>query len=381
MTDIPIRPELIAWAREHRGLTKQEAADKLSMSFDEFSDLENGIKSPNLSFFKRLSSRLKIPGGTLLRQILPNVPPLLTDFRTLDGRPPEIGFETRLAISYARTISENIKELVESEIANPPPRLPRLNLTQSPEEAGEAERDRLNVSAVQQIGWAANQAFKNWRTVIESAGVFVLIKNFPKEDCKGFTIFDDRVAPIITISKKERLDVARTFTIVHEYAHLLLREPGFSDLDDRNPVEAFCNKFAAAFLMPRDTIRQLIGVWPNSAKNWQMDDIRNWARRLKVSQQALALRFESIGIAPVGFYQLIRAQQGIAPAPRQQTGGDYVNTQINELGDRFARSVLDAAKREGIKPVEASDILDIRPIHFDRIRRQIENQAMRVGIG
>jgi Zn-dependent peptidase ImmA (M78 family)/DNA-binding XRE family transcriptional regulator len=380
MTDIPIKPDLITWAREHRGLSQEQAADKLGMTVNDFADLERGTKTPNLEFFKRLSSRLKIPSGTLLRQTRPNVRPLPTDFRTIEGREPEIGFETRLAVGYARTLSENIQELVENEIAPPPPRLPRVRIDDNPDETGEAERARLNVSAVQQVGWAQNQAFRNWRTVIEAAGVYVVLKNFPVENCKGFTIFDTINAPIIVISKKERLDVARTFTLIHEYAHLLLRQPGFSDHDDRNPTEAFCNRFAAAFLVPRDTIRQLIGAWPNEPRDWDFDDIRNWARQLKVSQQALALRFENIGIAHAGFFNALIARQGVAPQPREGSGGNYVSTQVNELGDRFTRTVLDAERRDQIKPVEAADILDIRPVHFERVRRQIQDQDNRVGI-
>lgn len=381
MTDIPMRPELIIWAREHRGLTQGEAAEKLSMPVADLAALEHGEKSPNLTFFKKLSSRLKIPGGSLLRQTPPDVPPLPTDFRTIEGRPPTVGFETRLAVSYARTISENIRELVDEELTDPTPVLPRLHLNQNPEEAGEAERARLNVGAVQQLSWTRNQAFRNWRTIIEAAGTFVLLKNFPLDDCKGFTIFEYRGAPILVISKKERLDVARIFTLMHEYAHLLLREPGLSDHNDRNPVEAFCNKFGAAFLMPRNIIRDLIGEWPNEPQEWDLDDIRNWADRLKVSQQSLALRFENLGIAPAGYYNAYRARQGRAAPPPEQGGGNYVNTQVNELGDRFSYSVLQAEQRAHIAPVEAADMLDIRPVHFDNIRRQIENQHNRVGVG
>jgi len=343
--------------------------------------LERGEKTPNLTFFKKLSARLRIPGGSLLRQEPPNVPPLPTDFRTVEGREPTVGFEVRLAVSYARTISENVRELAEEELTEPLPVLPRLRLGANPDEAGEAERARLNVSAVQQLGWGSNQAFRNWRTVVEGAGTFVLLKNFPLADCKGFTIYDHRSAPIIVISKKERLDVARTFTLLHEYAHLLLREPGLSDHDDRNPVEAFCNRFAAAFLMPRNIIREMLGGWPLEPQDWDMGDVRNWARQLKVSQQAMALRFERLGIAPAGYYNTFRERQGQAAAPREPNGGNYVATQVNELGDRFSYSVLQAEHGARIAPVEAADILDIRPAHFGNIRQQIENHRTRVGVG
>lgn len=382
MTDVPIRPELIIWAREHRGLTQEELAEKINWPLVDIVALEGGEKTANLTFFKRLSSRLRIPSGSLLRQVPPDVPALPMDFRTLEGRPPEIGFETRLAVNFARTISENLREFSENNLTAPAPLLPSFNYQQhDAEEAGEAERQRIGVSIETQLEWRGDQTFRNWRTIIEHSGAFVTIKNFPTEDCKGFTIYDHREAPIIVISKKERLDVARIFTLVHEYAHLLLREPGLSDHNDRNPFEAWCNRFAAAFLIPRGAINELIGAWPNQPRDWAGDEIRYWARRLKVSQQALALRFEGLGLAPDGYFARYRAHQAPVQPAREGGGGNYVNTHINELGDRFAQTVLRAEQDRRIQVAEAAEILAIRPVHFTRIRQQIADQSLRAGIG
>ncbi len=382
MTTVPIRPDLIIWAREHRGLSHEQFADKIGVTVDDVLALERGDKQATLTIFKNISARLRIPGGALLRQTRPRVPALPADFRTHEGQPPTLGFETRLAVDFARTLANNVQELVENNLAAPVPLLPRFDYRRDdPEQAGEAERARLGVTTATQFGWASAQAFKNWRSVIEAAGTFVLLNNFPLTDCKGFTIYDARESPIIVVSKHEKLDVARAFTLVHEYAHLILREPGLSDHDDRNPVEAWCNRFAAAFLMPRNAIRQLVGVWPNQPRDWTLDDIRNWALRLKVSQQALALRFEALGLAAAGFFGRIRAQQAHIPARRAEKGGDYVNTQVNELGDRFTDTVLSARATDRIAPAEAAEILAIRPVHFERVRRQIDNQRFRMGFG
>lgn len=362
----------------------EQFATKIGVSQADAIALESGEKKATLTIFRNISKRLRIPGGALLRQTRPSVPALPADFRTQDGRPPVVGFETRITVDFARTISQNVAELVESNLAQPGPVLPRFDFRRdNPGQAGEAERARLGVTPATQLGWAADQTFKNWRSVIEAAGTFVLLKNFSLAECKGFTIFDVREAPIIVVSKRERLDVARTFTLVHEYAHLLLRQPGLSDQNDRNPVEAWCNRFAAAFLMPQIAIQQLVGVWPNGPVEWGIGDIRNWARRLKVSQQALALRFENLGLAEVGFFARIRAQQGIAAAlPNEDgEGGDYINIQVNELGDRFTGTVLVAREAAGIAYTEAAEILAIRPVHFARVRRQIDNQRLRVGLG
>lgn len=384
MTIVPIFPELITWAREHRGLSHEQFAARIGVTVAVAIALERGEKQANLTIFRNISKRLRIPGGALLRQTRPNVPALPADFRTHDGKPPVVEFETRIAVDFARTISKNVAELVENNLAAPGPVLPRFDFRRdNPEQAGEAERARLGVTPATQLGWAADYTFKNWRSVIEAAGTFVLLKNFPLAECKGFTVFDVPEAAIIVVSKHERLDVARTFTLVHEYAHLLLRQPGLSDQNDRNPVEAWCNRFTAAFLMPQVVIQQLIGVWPNRPVEWGLADIRNWARKLKVSQQALALRFENLGLATAGFFARIRAQQGVAAAvPNAESeGGDYINIQVNELGDRFTGTVLVAREESGIKSAEAAKILAIRPIYFARVRSQIDKQRLRVGLG
>ena len=379
MTDIPVRPEMVRWAREHRGLTLEAAADKLSVPVNILASVERGEQPVYIGLFKKLSARLKIPGPTLLRQTAPTVPPAPIDFRTLNGLNPSLGFETRIAISYAYTIEQNILELIEAEAIPETPHLPLLRLRQSPERAGEEERRRLGISNLKQLAWRQKEAFRNWRTVIEAAGIYVILKKFPIKDCRGFTIYRRENAPIIVINKAELFEPARTFTLIHEYAHILLRKPGMSDLDERNPVEAFCNKFASSFLMPHALIQDILPYWPDAPEEWSIHDLRDWARQLKVSQQALALRLEGLGIAPVGYYGRI-VQQQIPVPKREGTGGDYVNTQVNELGDKFTKNVISAEQVRNIPSVEASDILDIAPRHFARITEQIERQKQRVGV-
>ena len=330
-----------------------------------------------MTFFRKLSDRLRIPRATLLRQTTPQVPPMPIDFRTVGGRQARLGFDVRLAISYAYAIEQNVLELVEAEAAPATPVLPVVLPTEDPDEAGERERRRIGVTGVTQLAWAGNEAFRNWRSVIEGAGPYVLMKKFDLSECKGFTIFRDRNAPIIVINKADEAETSKIFTLVHEYAHILIRQPGISDQNDRNPVEAFCNRFSAAFLMPREILREILPIWPNKPVEWPVDSLRVWARRLNVSQQALALRLERLGVAPDGFYRrLVEAQR---PAAQPKSGGNYVSTQVHELGDRFTATVLSAEDQQTITRAEASDILDLAPRHFDGVREQIERQFARVG--
>lgn len=379
MTQIAVKKELLTWAREFRGLSVEEAAERLSITAEEIRAFEGGAPL-NLTLFRRYAERFRIPLATFLRHTPPPTPPAPVDFRTYDGRAATLSFDARLAISYAYTVEQNILELVEANAAPPTPILPRLSLKSDAAEAGERERRRLGIGHAAQLTWQAGEAFRLWRTIIEGAGVYVLQRKFELEDCKGFTIFREQNAPLIMINKTESYDPAKIFTLVHEYAHILLRQPGISDLNDRNPVEAYCNRFAAGFLMPRALLMEMLPYWPDEPVQWSFHDIGHWARRLKVSQQALALRLEQLGVAPVGFYQLLLEQQAHA-GTREGEGGNYVSTQVSEIGYRFTQAVLNAEDAARISASEASEMLDLAPRHFAVVKDRLDEQFINVGAG
>jgi Zn-dependent peptidase ImmA (M78 family) len=372
MAVMPVTPDLLVWAREYRGLEVPEAAKLLGISATDLEAYENG-KPLHVGTFSKISNGYRIPRATLLRRTRPNVPPMPQDFRSIAGRGARIGFQTRLAIDYARTIANNVLELVEGGFGPTTPVLPHLSLSEDAEESGERERDRLGIPILNQIAWKATEAFNNWRAIIERTGCFVLLQKFDLEECKGFALYENQNTPIIMISKAEELDTARTFTLIHEYCHLLVREPGISDQNRSNPVEVFCNKFAGGFLLPRAALRAILPRWPNEPVEWPREDIREWAKQLKVSQQALALRLEELNVAPEGFFDRIVAGQQKIKRTRTP-GGNYVNTQAFEMGNRYLLAVLNAVERGEIGKSEAAEMTQLAPQHFESVRSQVDNR-------
>lgn len=373
MTVMPVAPDLIIWAREFRGLELQQAAELFGITVAELEQFERGGAPLHLTMFRKISEALRIPGATLLRRTRPDIPAMPRDFRSIEGRGARVGLQTRFAIDYALTIASNIRELVESGIGPTTPVLPHLTRGEDAAEAGERERDRLGIPVVNQMAWPAREAFNNWRAIIERTGCYVLLQKFPLEECKGFALYDDQNTPVIMISKVEEYDPAKTFTLIHEYCHLLLREPGISDQNRQNPVEAFCNRFAGAFLIPRAALRAVLPYWPTAPVEWRRNDIREWAQQLKVSQQALALRLEDVHVAPVGFYGRIVAGQQRAERPKSK-GGNYVNTNAFEMGNRYALAVLNAEARGEIRPSEAAEMTMLAPQHFEKVRDQADRR-------
>jgi hypothetical protein len=132
--------------------------------------------------------------------------------------------------------------------------------------------------------------------------------------------------------------------------------------------------------MPKGLLKQMLPYWPNQPVRWPFSDIAIWARKLKVSQQALALRLEQLGVAPPGYYDLLVSQQEIAAA-REGEGGNAVTTQISEIGYRFTRVVLAAEDAAQISASEASEMLDVAPRHFAVIKDRLDHQFFNVGAG
>jgi Zn-dependent peptidase ImmA (M78 family) len=153
---------------------------------------------------------------------------------------------------------------------------------------------------------------------------------------------------------------------------LLIHLPGRSDLNPKNPVEAFCNRFAAAFLMPEEGLRLLLPSWPPNPVAWDSNLIWNAARRLKVSAQALAIRLEELNKAPDGFNQIF----ALRPLPKSEMDPkdklDFVKIRLSELGGRYTNSVVEALDREVIDVVDASQALGFSPQSKMKVRKYVE---------
>lgn len=320
-----------------------------------------------------------MPQATLFRLTPPSLRPFPKEYRTVAGAAPKHTFEFNVALGNVRTLLAQFERIAADDNEFLPPKLLRIDKSDDPAECGERVRRKTKVDVNEQLSWGRDEAFRKWRARIESHGIFVFQQKFPLSDCRGFTLYDSEKSPAIIINKDGPLDVGKIFTLIHEYCHLLLREPGISSQDDRHPTEAFCNKFAAAFLIPSDALRALLPTWPNTAVNWSRGDILNWAMRLKVSQMALALRLEHLGLAPPGFHRRFvgskRVRRGTAK------GGDYVATRLSEIGANYSGLVLDALMRDVIDQTQAAEALGLNVEHFDRVRATVSRQRELAGGG
>jgi Zn-dependent peptidase ImmA (M78 family)/DNA-binding XRE family transcriptional regulator len=370
MTDIPVKGAVIEWARIFRGLSPEDAADRLGLTLEHLQEIETGARLPTLTQFEKIGTVYQLPLATLFRRTPPKEPDDLPDFRTFEGAPPRNSFDFLVALSNVRSLQATLRVLKMEDDLFQSAQMRQYSLAGDPFTQGEAERRALGVSIQRQLDWRPENGFRHWRAIIERLGISVYLQNFEDTDCIGCAIWEDGELPAILINKSVRAVNSWIFTLIHEYAHLLIRRPGISDQNSRNPVEAFCNRFSAAFLMPAGALRRLLPNWPQGPEDWPDQTIRNAARQLKVSAQALAIRLEELGVAHSGFNRRFIAHAG----SRKPEGGGYVRTRLSEIGGRYTTSVISALDRDVIDNVHASQALGFGITHLEAARSYVERQ-------
>jgi Zn-dependent peptidase ImmA (M78 family)/DNA-binding XRE family transcriptional regulator len=369
MAEIPVSGRVLAWARDFRGLSLDDAARLIGITAAELEELETEVKRPTLTRFESIAAAYRLPLATLFRRTPPKEPAELPDFRTFEGAAPRKSFAFRVALSNVRTLQAVLRTLRSEDEEFHTAELRQYNLGGDPFRQGEDERAEIGISIQRQLDWAIDDGFRHWRAIIERLGISVYLQNFETTDCRGCALWDEGGSPAILINKTERSENGWTYTLIHEYAHLLVRRPGISDLNRRNPVEVFCNRFAAAFLMPVIALRRVLPTWPDQAIEWRDATIREAAKQLKVSTQALAIRLEELGKAQAGFNR--RFIPRIHP-PHPQDGGNSIRTRLSELGGHYTASIMSALERDVIDSVHASEALGLSPGHLEAARAYVE---------
>ena len=185
--------------------------------------------------------------------------------------------------------------------------------------------------------------------------------------------------PVIGINKKLAPN-GRTFTMLHEFTHLLLGRSGICDIDDYSQrtqadmeVEVFCNHAAAAALMPEAEFRANIIVCTRSgpAVNWSDQEINSIASSFGVSREAAVRRLLTFNLTTVDFYRERRAeyhtQRSVHKARERQKnkGTEFIGQSgsqraINDFGRTYVRTVLDSLGEQRITLADAARYLQIR---------------------
>ena len=373
LTAIPTKPEVLRWAREFRGLSLVQASAELLISEQALSEIEQGNRTVSADTFARMKSVYRQTESALL---MPTPPPALelpTDFRTVGSTRPRLSPEAHLAIREARRAQRHVSEVLDEDPElYPIADIGSSSATDDPEEVATSERLKCRVSVeAQQRAGPNHGSFNRWRATVQRFGVLVLQKRMPWDDCRGFSLWDQELVPAIVVNTEDSFN-GRTFTLFHEYAHLVLRHPGTCIAGpgtDDDTVERWCNRFAAAFVVPERHLRDVINrLFPDYRyRDWTESDVGRLAGRYRVSKFMMGIRLKELGIsnlydaAKYRWYWNDRRHKGQRELRRKSVvlSEPAERRVLRELGFAAVGVILDAIRREVIDPGDASDMLEL----------------------
>lgn len=386
-----INPDVLEWARTSASYSRPAAADKMSIEEDVLAAWEAGDDQPSIAQLRKLAALYKRPLAVLY---LPE-PPLtfqsMHDFRRLPESgnrvySPELAYEIRVAQQRRELALELAEEGGDEDF-------PAFTLTTTldapVEEVGRQIREALSVTFDVQAKWRdTNVAFMAWRSRIEESGVLVFqTTRVESEEASGFAHWAPKL-PLIAVNRRDATG-RRLFSLLHELAHLMIHQSGVSDLDDgRRPVsdqrvEVFCNKVAAAALMPRLQFlsQPTIGNAPSSRREWSDEEIAVLAKTFSVSREAVVRRLLTLERTTEAFYGQKRAQYlqefaAIRARKRQQENKKPIPRNmpletVSSVGRPLIRLLLSQYHLRRLSLSEVSGFLGVKVRHLPGIEDRL----------
>lgn len=273
MPTVNVNPEIMRWARETAGLSREEAVRKLSIrdaygvnAVDRLDALESGRVEPTRPTLVRMSEQYRRPLLTFYLSEPPRIAERAAYYRTLPAHVPEADQSIMDALIRGVRVSQSIVRaaLEEDEESEMLSFVGSANVDDGAESIGKRISNLLKVTPGQfQSQAGPNAAFNLLRADVERLGAFVLLKGdlgshhtaLDTETFRGFAIADD-MAPFIVINDKDAR-AAWSFTLLHELVHLLLGQSGLSNGSEDDHVERLCDDAAGGFLLPSEHLAHL----------------------------------------------------------------------------------------------------------------------------
>jgi Zn-dependent peptidase ImmA (M78 family)/transcriptional regulator with XRE-family HTH domain len=315
-------PEMLRWARKHRGRTLEEAAAKLGKTRDQILEWEQNQVGPTVNQVGPTVKQARALADFYERSFLeffrksrPPVrePQLVPDFRTARGAPnPSEERGLKAIQAWAEAQRDNALDLYE-ELGEQPPTVPGEIFTtvqNSPERSAAKARRALGFTFAEQSGLKAAEHDKLptlIRKKLEHSGILALKRSDMHEfRTRGLCI---AAFPLPVVIFGNESPGAQAFTLAHELAHIALKESGIIAPDTstssgrRAMTERWCDRFAASFLMPREEITSRMGGSARAEDSAISDaDLSALATAFRVSPHAMLIRLVHLGYVSPAYY-------------------------------------------------------------------------------
>jgi len=368
--EISVNKEVLDWSIRTSGWKLNELAKKIGTPEEIIKGWIRGNKKPTLKQVQELSLKTKRPLAAFLLPKPPVEKPSPKDYRMLPDKEGEFSRKTVLAIRKARYLQKLGQELALNVNANPLKKIKKITLKDKPEQVAKEYRELLNLTIEKQTKELkdAYKLYNYLRYKLEDFNVFCFQISMPLDDARGFTLADE-IPKVIVANSADGIE-PRIFTIMHEFGHVLLNDTSISipNFDNQNTIEKWCNKFASAFLLPKE---DAINIF-NSKKSTltETKTLNYLSRKYKVSKLMLLYNMSELKyITPKGFSEIIERPAKQKKTNKEKSGGGVPQDRkcLAELGVKFASLVADNLEKKAITNSDALSYLSIKSRNLNKV--------------
>ncbi len=375
-------PEILIWARETAGFSREEAAKKL--------DLKDNRRGTAAEKMAAIEAGQTVSRSMLLKMARAYRRPLLTFY--LESRP--IRADRGEDFRRAPDKSTEFEPIVDALVRNIRARQAMVRgLIEEEDEARDLDYiasarigdtvQGVTASIRQVIGVdrtafraqsTPEAAFSLLRAGAEAAGIFViLVGNLGSHHTaldttafRGFALADP-VAPFIAINDQDA-KAAWSFTLLHELAHLWLGQSGISGSYPEGRVERFCNDVASDFLLSADELNT-IGVNRGATAGEAYRLINAFAAENNLSRAMIAYRLYRAGRLDDGIWfevtRRFHAQWRRSKVEQRGSEDDgapsFYVVRRHRLGRALVRLVARTVAEGVLSPTKAGKVLGVSP--------------------
>ncbi len=399
-----INPAILVWARESAGLNVGDAAKRLAFgdtktetSGQKLLDMEKGLRRPTRAQLGKIAKTYRRPLLAFYMATPPKKASRGEDFRSTGAEVSEQ--ENALLDALLRNIrarQEMVRDILEDlDEASPKDFVASSSLAEGAGVLARRISDALRIPE-RRTDWGKNptEFFKQLRSATEAVGVFVLLVGdlgshhsaLSEDVFRGFALADT-FAPFIVINDHDAR-TARSFTLVHELAHIYLGRSGVSgapesikENTEEGRIEQFCNEVAGLVLLPESFAPRkpaaLHGDQASVAK--YIEDV---AKQWMVSEPLVAFRLRRLGWISGTLYRDLAAsyaarwttfKENARLANREKEGGpSYYVLKQSRLGDFLMGIVRRTVRESRLTHTKAAKVLGVSPSSVEPLLRRFE---------
>jgi Zn-dependent peptidase ImmA (M78 family) len=388
MADTGINPKILTCARETAGLSVDEAAEKLGLrdtakatAVEKLQDLEDGQRDLAQTTLQKAASLYRRPLVAFYLAEPPARGERGEDFRVAKSASTRDNGTLDALLRDVRARQQMVRDVLEdAEEAEPRPFVGSARIEQRPKKVAADIRAALGITEDQQRRSKDTGAlFAALRAAAEGIGVYVLLlgdtgshhSDIGEDVFRGFALADD-VAPFVVINDNDA-GTARSFTLMHELAHIWIGASGISGPlrgVPENVIERFCNDVASEFLLPTDAIPDFPGLL-GAPVNDVTGAVQSLASAWKVSEPAVTYRFAQKGwisraVASALFAMFVERWRNEKQRQKENrdpddNGPGYYMLRRYRLGASLLGVVRRALQKETLTHTRAAKILGVGP--------------------